>query len=256
VKDIGDEILIYDSGTLDNVRAKAECFNATVLRGPWESYGATRKKAMLLARNDWILAVDSDEIIDPELRKSITALNLAEKNIMYKFRFKNYFGNKLIKYGEWGNMSEVRLGCKSAAILAEDIVHEKVVVKSGVKVKVLNGFLLHYTARNIKEYSRKMLLYAELSAVKFSGKHKRARGVKLYISPWFSFFRNYFFKLGFLDGWEGLVCASMSSWYTFLKYAYLREEEKQIRSSSLINNLKVINKCEQTVASNTSYQQT
>ncbi|MEP7106319.1 MAG: glycosyltransferase family 2 protein [Ferruginibacter sp.] len=227
VKDLGSELLIYDSGKLDNLSEKVKSYGAKVTRGEWKNYGETRKKAYLLARYDWILAIDSDEIIDDTLRHSITQIDLNQEQIMYKFRFKNFVGKKEIKHGEWGNTRHIRLGNRKAATFKNMIVHEELVLKPGVHVKTLEGFVLHNTARNIEDYLHKMLIYAKLSSEKYQQEGRQASFLKLFFSPLFSFIKNYVFRLGFLDGWEGFLCAGMSSWYTFLKYAYLRERNKK-----------------------------
>jgi hypothetical protein len=91
------------------------------------------------------------------------------------------------------------------------------------KIKNLRGSVLHRTVRDMVVYSRKVVEYALLNAGKYHAAGKRATFVKRFIAPPFTFVKFYVFKLGFLDGWEGLVCARMTAYYTFLKYARLHE---------------------------------
>ena len=223
VKDLGDELLLYDSGSSNDVREAAKTYGARVIRGEWRSYGETRKRACLSARNDWILAIDSDEVLDDMLRRSIAQVDLGDARTAYSVRFRSFIGNKEIRHGEWGHQSHIRLANRNAVTLEARIVHEGVVLHPGVRVKTLKGSVLHYTARNIGEYSRKMLRYAGLSADKYRREGRRFSGPRLFLSPPFSFLRNYVLRLGFLDGWEGFLCAAMSSWYAFLKYACVWE---------------------------------
>jgi glycosyltransferase involved in cell wall biosynthesis len=232
VKDLGQELLLYDSGNLDNVRAEATRYGARVVRGEWRNFGETRKRAYLLARHDWILAIDSDEILDDSLRQAIARVDLSNERIAYRLRFRNFVGEKELKHGEWGHEAHIRLANRNAVTLETKIVHERVVLNPGVRVKTLEGHVLHYTAKTVEEYSRKMLLYAKLSSDKYQQEGRWASGPRLLIAPLFSFIRNYGVRLGFLDGWEGFLCAGMSSWYTFLKYAYLRERKKDAQRAS------------------------
>src|SRR6185436_10165731 len=108
----------------------------------------------------------------------------------------------------------------------EEAVHEKLFLPEGASVKYVKGFINHYTVRNIKDYSEKMLRYALLNAEKYAANGKRSSAWKVFFAPIFSFIKYYFFKLGFLDGWAGLVCAKMTSYYTFVKYLRLLELNK------------------------------
>ena len=230
VQGLGDELLLYDSGNLDDVRDNAGRYGATVVRGEWRQYGETRKQAYLLARHDWILAIDSDEILDEALRRSIARIDLGDEQVVYGFRYRNFIGKRQLRHGEWGHETHIRLANRKAAALDTKIVHEGLVLNAGVRVATLEGYVLHHTANTIEEYARKMLRYARLSADKYQREGRQASGLDVCISPLFSFVKNYVFRLGFLDGWEGFLCAGMSSWYTFLKYAYLRERRQRRRA--------------------------
>jgi glycosyltransferase involved in cell wall biosynthesis len=227
VKGICDEILVYDSGSSDDSLEIAEDFGARVERGTWEGYGRNRYKAAQLATYDWILMLDTDEVPDEELRTELMNIDLAEVNMVYRMRYKNYFGTKLISFGEWGNDSHIRMANRKKVTTDQEIVHEKLFLKPGLSVRTLNGHILHYTVNNSREYANKMMEYAVLSAEKYHASGKRSSALKIWGSPLFAFVQNYFFKLGFLDGWKGFVCAGMTSWYTFMKYVNLRELDKQ-----------------------------
>ncbi|HEV8508350.1 MAG TPA: hypothetical protein VGQ53_23270, partial [Chitinophagaceae bacterium] len=88
------------------------------------------------------------------------------------------------------------------------------------------GFVLHYTVKNKAEFASKMLKYGQLNAEKYASEGKRSSWVRIYLAPVFSFLKYYIFKLGFLDGRAGFICAKMSSYYTHIKYARLLELNK------------------------------
>ena len=102
-------------------------------------------------------------------------------------------------------------------------VHESLQLPSGTRVKKLKGLVLHRTVRDLPGYAEKMLRYAWLNAEKYYRQGKKAGWFKLRVSPAFTFFLYYFLKRGFLDGYPGYLCARMTAYYTFLKYARLRE---------------------------------
>jgi len=227
VQGLSAEILVYDSESGDNSRQIAENFGAKVYSGEWEGYGRNRWKAAQLAKYDWILMLDTDEAIDDTLKRSITSIDLDKTNIVYKLRYKNFFGNKLLKHGEWGNDAHIRLGNRKGIRTDAETVHEKLFFQPGIKIKTPAGYVLHHTVRDTGDFSRKMMLYAGLSAEKYFRQGRKAGFTRLFFSPFFSFIQNYFLKLGFLDGREGFICAKMIAWYTFLKYARLRELQKK-----------------------------
>lgn len=223
VSHLANEVLVYDTGSCDNSKIIACCFDVRFIDGEWEGYGKTRYKAALLAKYDWILMLDTDEVPDEELQQSIAEIDLSVENFVYNIRYKNFFGKKHIKHGEWGNDSHIRLVNRKTVSTDEETVHEKLFLQGDVIVKTLKGYIHHYTANNTICYVRKMTEYAYLAAEKYWRSGRRATLLKIYLSPLFSFLKNYFFKLGFLDGREGFICAGVSAWYTFLKYAQLRE---------------------------------
>jgi hypothetical protein len=96
----------------------------------------------------------------------------------------------------------------------------------GVKILRMEGFVLHYTAKDVAELAEKMSRYALLNAAKYAAEGRRSSWVNIYFAPIFAFVKYYIFKLGFADGVAGFICARMSSYYTFVKYARLLELNK------------------------------
>ncbi len=227
VQGIGEEILVYDSGSSDDSIQIAKDFGVRIEQGSWEGYGKNRYKAAQLATYDWILMLDTDEVLDDELKAALLKIDLANDHLVYNMRYKNYFGNKLISHGEWGNDSHIRMANRKKVYTDQEIVHEKLFLQSGLSIHTLKGHILHYTVQNSNDFARKMMEYARLSAEKYYKQGKRSSFLNICISPLFSFLQNYFFKMGFLDGWKGFVIATMTSWYTFMKYVQLRELKKQ-----------------------------
>ncbi len=233
VQGIGEEILLYDSGSTDNSVEIAKAYGARIAYGDWEGYGRNRYKASQLATYDWILMIDTDEVLDAELKKAIVCIDLTKEHLVYNMRYKNFYGSKEIKFGEWGNDAHIRMANRKTVQIDQEIVHEKLFLQPGLHIKTLAGFIKHYTVNNSIDYARKAMEYASLSADKYLKQGKHASFIKIYIAPLFAFVQNYFFKMGFRDGWKGFVCAGMTAWYTFMKYAKLKELERQSISAEI-----------------------
>jgi glycosyltransferase involved in cell wall biosynthesis len=218
-----DDIVVFDSGSTDGTIDIVNRFPVKLYQGDWEGFGVTKQKAALLARHDWILALDADEGVDDELKRSLSVLSLDNEKKVYTIRRKNFLGNHYLKYGEWGKDKQNRLFNRRQVAWDEATVHEKLNFPAGMIIEMIPGYLLHSTMKDNKDYAEKMVKYAMLSAEKYYLKGKRSSWFKIRIAPAFSFFKNYFMRLGFLDGHPGYICAKMTAWYTFLKYARLKE---------------------------------
>lgn len=224
---VSDDIVIVDSGSTDETIAICKKFNATVIQTGWDGYGANKNKGIDAARYDWILSLDADEAIDTELRAVLQNLSPVNDGIVYKLTYNNFFCNKHIRFGVWGTDRHIRLFNRKKVKWNNAEVHENLVFPVDVKVVTLKGKVLHYTVNSIKEFSDKTNAYALSNAKKYKLQGKKAGFVKLYFAPAFNFIQHYFFRLGFLDGWEGYLICKTNAWYTFMKYVFLKELNKK-----------------------------
>ncbi len=222
-----DDIIVYDNGSMDNTIEQIRKFNVQLHQGTWEGFGPTKNKAIALAKYDWILSLDADEAIDQDLKKSLLVLQLTREEDVYEIKYKNFLGNKYLKYGEWGGDKHIRLFNRKKVYWDDASVHEELMIAKGMNIKKLNGYVLHQTMKDINDYAAKMFRYAMLNAEKYQRQGKRSSFFKIRVAPGLSFFNYFILKLGFLDGYAGYLCARMTSWYTFLKYAKLRELNRQ-----------------------------
>ena len=218
-----DDILIYDNGSTDSTKEIVKQSDARLVEGSWEGFGKTKNKANALAKYDWILSLDADEAIDEELKKNLLQEDLADDTKVFEFKFKNFLGDKWLRYGEWGDDKHIRLFNRKKIKWNDADVHESLLLPTDIKVISIPGYVLHKTAANFSEYENKMENYAALNAEKYFKQQKRSGSFKMFFSAVFSFIKNYFFKLGFLDGATGYHCARINAFYTFLKYKKLDE---------------------------------
>jgi glycosyltransferase involved in cell wall biosynthesis len=218
-----DDIVIVDSGSTDETVKICKQFNAVVIETGWAGYGINKNKGINAAKNDWILSLDADEAIDEELKHTLMQLSLPDDTEVFNIRFKNFYCNKWIRFGEWGFDKHIRLFSRKKVKWNNATVHENLNFAEGVKITLLKGNILHYTVNNLQEYKEKTDNYARMNAKKYFDAGKKPNLFKRYLSPAFAFLQHYIFRLGFLDGKEGFIIAKTTSRYTFLKYQYLKQ---------------------------------
>jgi glycosyltransferase involved in cell wall biosynthesis len=223
---VTNDIVIVDSGSTDETVAICKKYNATVIETGWDGYGINKNKGIKAAKHDWILSLDADEAIDAELQETLLQLTVTNDSAVFDIRFKNFFCNKWIRFGEWGFDWHIRLFNRNKVQWNNAAVHENLVFPEGFTVTKLKGNILHYTVQNREEYDAKTDHYARMNAKKYVEAGKRANFFKQYFSPVFAFIQHYIFRLGFLDGKEGFIIAKTTARYTFLKYRYLKEMKK------------------------------
>jgi glycosyltransferase involved in cell wall biosynthesis len=228
-QEITDDIVLIDSGSSDGTIKMALKMGCRVEVTNWDGYGANKNKGALLARYDWILSIDADEVPDDDLIQSIQQLNFDIPNIAYDIRFKSYIGNKNIRYGCWGRDHHIRLFNRKNVQWAEPIVHETLLLPEDTLIKKLEGHLHHFSALNTRNYRSKKMKYARLSAQKYFSQAKKATFLKMYLAPLFHFFRSYFLFMGFLDGREGIELAGICFRETRLKYKRLSYLENKLK---------------------------
>jgi len=229
---ITNDIVIIDSGSTDSTDHIARMAGCRVFHANWAGYGANKNKGIFYAHYDWILSLDADEVIDDELIAALYQINYDEPNAVYDIHFKTYFGNKQIRFGNWGRDHHVRLFNKTLVKWVEQPVHETLDLPKNIAKKSLSGHIHHYSVRDNNECRQKSIHYASLGARKYYDMGKQRTMVKQYLSPAFGFVKSYLFLLGFLDGREGWSIASNSARHTWLKYHYLY----QLQCADIRNN--------------------
>jgi len=220
---ISNDIVVIDNGSTDATLQIAEHFGCRIFQKNWDGYGANKNKGIELAKHDWILSLDADEVADQDLITSLYTIKLSDPETAYDIRFRSYFGKKLIRFGKWGHDHHTRLFNRTRVRWNESPVHETLTLNKQIKVKRLKGHLHHYSVNNNIECHEKALYYASLSAQACYAAQKQATFTKLYLSPLFNFIKNYIFYLGFLDGKEGWQIAKSAIKHTRLKYYFLKK---------------------------------
>ena len=226
-----DDVVVVDSGSTDGTQQIVIAIGARLLETNWEGYGSNKNKGVAIARYDWILSIDADEVIDDRLLQAIQNLALTDTTVVYNILFRAFLGNKMIRFGEWANDAHIRLYNRHYTRWSEAQVHETLQLPVDTKVVSLNGYIHHYTSNNIQDFAVKTVNYAMLNAMKYHQQGKKAGLLKSRVAATFSFVNNYLIRLGFLDGEAGFTVAKMNAWYTWLKYTRLRELNRADKNS-------------------------
>jgi glycosyltransferase involved in cell wall biosynthesis len=221
-----DEIIILDDNSGDRTAEIAESQkikNLKVLRRTLDSdFSKQRNYALSHAANEWVLFIDADERVSPELRREINDFIIEEKdkpliNGMF-IRRRDVLWGRLLKHGEVGNIKLLRLARKSAGIW-HGKVHEQWLVDG--QTETFENYLIHYPHQTISEFLAEINFYTTIKAKELLESGQKTSILKIILYPKAKFIQNYILRLGFLDGIEGLVLVILMSLHSFLVRAKL-----------------------------------
>lgn len=216
-----DEILVVDSGSQDGTPEVAAAHGARVLHQAWLGYGRQKQFAAKAAAHDWVLSLDADERVTPELRAAIESALAAPTAAGFEMARRNRFLGRWLRHGEGYPDWSLRLFDRRRARWSDDAVHEKVICDG--PVGRLSGDLLHESCDTLARYLAKQNHYTSLQAEALYRAGRRAHWGSLVLSPLLRFVRFYFLRAGFLDGLPGLVHIGIGCMNSFVKYAKLLE---------------------------------
>ncbi|RBQ29850.1 glycosyltransferase family 2 protein [Aliarcobacter vitoriensis] len=223
-----DDVVVYDNGSTDKTMQIAKSFsNVNLVQGEFKGFGWTKNQASSFAKNDWILVIDSDEVVDSELLGELKNKVLDEK-IVYKLNFKAFYKDIQVKYCGWNNQKIKRLYNKTITSYNSNDVHEDIII-DGLKIEELKGNVEHYSYHTISEFIIKADRYSTLFAQNNMGK-KSSSPTKAFFNGMYSFIRTYIFKQGFRDGYVGLIISyshMVTNFYKYIKLYELNKENKR-----------------------------
>lgn len=224
-----EDVIVYDNGSTDGTLAIAEAFsNVRVIKGFFDGFGTTKNRAASYAKNDWVLIIDSDEVVDETLRYALQTKNLDPKTI-YIVNFLAYYKEIPIRHCGWNNQKIRRLYNKSVTQFNDNAVHENI-IDEGMTKALIEGNMQHYSYRSISDFIVKLDRYSTLFAQDNVGK-RRSSPAKAFFNGLYSFFRTYVLKRGFLDGYAGLIIAFSHAATNFYKYIKLYEMNLDVKGN-------------------------
>jgi glycosyltransferase involved in cell wall biosynthesis len=216
-----DELLVVDSGSTDDTVEVARRHGARVESKEWLGFGRQKQHAVALARHDWVLCLDSDERVTEGLERSIREAMAAPRYHAYRFTRRNRFLGRWLAHGEGYPDWCLRLFHRAHAGWSGDEVHE--VVLTTAQVGRLEGDLLHESVEDIATYLAKHNRFSTAHAQMLYSQGTRTSPARVALSPVIRFAKYYVFRLGFLDGIEGMAHCLIGAWYSFVKHLKLYE---------------------------------
>ncbi len=227
IRDIASEIVVVDSHSTDRTREIASSYGARVFEEDWKGYVGQKNSALEKCTQDWILSLDCDEVLTPELKKSIIDAISDPRADGYLINRKTVYLGRPLNYA-WQPDWELRLVKKSAKPRWRGYyVHESLQING--KTKKLKGDLLHYSYKDLQDHLTKLVRYSRLAACSYKDIGKRFSFPKLIFHPLAAFMKQFIIKRAFLDGFRGLIVAMSSFFYVFLKYLFLWEIERGVK---------------------------
>ncbi|MDP1526738.1 MAG: glycosyltransferase family 2 protein [Rhodocyclaceae bacterium] len=225
-----DEMLVVDAGSTDDTLAIARQAGARIIETHWRGFGPQKQFAVEQASHDWVLCIDADEQVTPELAATIQAVlsagrpsgrkrpeEAAPTFSCYQFSRRNQFMGRYLRHGEGYPDWSLRLFDRRHARWSEDAVHERVIATG--EVGTLAGDLLHDSAESLERYLDKQNRYSSLAAEAAIKNGKRSSAPRLLISPVIRFIKFYLLRAGFRDGLPGLVHILIGCYASFAKHA-------------------------------------
>jgi glycosyltransferase involved in cell wall biosynthesis len=220
-----DEIVVVDSRSKDRTREIASAAGARVVERDFPGHVEQKNFAVEQARNDWVLCIDADERLSPELAGSVRrALEEPGDRAGYECARLTFHSGTPIRHGGWYPDRKLRLFDRRRARWGGRNPHDR--VEADGPVGRLEGDLLHHSYRSISDHLRQIDFFTAIAAKEKRARGERASAWKLVLRPAWKFVRMYLLKAGFLDGTAGFVVAVTGAYYVFLKYARLRELER------------------------------
>ena len=220
-----DDIIVYHNDSTDNTADIAKKFNnVTLVEGEFTGFGPTKNKAASFAKYDWVLSLDADEVLSNAFIDGLNKITL-DKETIYTLERENYYRTTQIKYC-WGNDIIPRLYNKQNTSFNSQNVHESIMLE-GFSIQHITGPIRHYPYASITDFIIKLDRYSTLYANDHQGK-KSSSPLKALINAHFAFFKTYFLKKGFLDGYPGLIIAFSHMATTFYKHMKLYEVNKAL----------------------------
>lgn len=214
---VTDDIIIVDAFSKDRTKEICEQLPVRFEQREWEGYSKAKNYGNSLARHNLILSLDADEYLDETLIGSINRIK--DPQAAYCLKLNTFFCGKWIKHGPFHIRSKVRIFNRQSAHWQEsDLVHEGLVFKDKKAKKIrLKGYLLHHAFPTLEYFLFKMNKYSSLHAEEMIKNHPNTGLLSAFFSGLHRFTKEYFFKLGFLDGRYGLVLACYGFFYNFTK---------------------------------------
>ncbi len=222
IQDLVDDIVVIDSYSSDSTEEIVKSFNGRFIKHKFDSYIQQKNWAITQAKYPHILSLDADEVLSERLKESILQAKQNWKYDGYYFnRLTNYCG-KWIRHTSWYPARKLRLWDSRKGKWGGINPHDKFILQKGSSRKFLKGDLYHYSYYNINEHINQTNKFSSIVAEAYFAENRRVGYFNIIFNPLWRLFRDLFIRLGFLDGFYGLIVSSIAAYETFLKYTKLK----------------------------------
>lgn len=225
-----DEIIIVDSGSTDETVALASQYTSNVFSTDWQGYGVQKQRALALAKNDWVLNVDADEVIGSELKQAIIDAMASNAADAYRIPIRMNFYGKNLRYT--GSPSRhIRLFKRDGAKYSNEIVHEKIILPINARISRLASEITHYCYQDVSHALYKVNQYSSATAKIRLKRGYQPTFIGVLLSAVWMFFRCFILQRGFLDGKEGFLLAVLNTegaFYRGVKQIYPDKKSNEL----------------------------
>ena len=213
-----DEVVVLDSGSTDGTPDMARDLGAVVhFSNDWPGFGPQKNRALQFARFPWVLSLDADERVSPELAAQIARVVAEDADVAYEIPRLTQFCGRWIHHCGWTPDYVLRLFKRDAARFSEDLVHERVLLAQGATAR-LSVPILHYSYPTPAHYWRKLEQYSQAWAEQRFARGENTSMLRAGLAGVVAFLRSYVLRLGFLDGAMGFAVCTMQAQAAFGKY--------------------------------------
>ncbi len=233
VRGLSDDIVLVDSGSRDDTRAIAEALGARVIVNPWPGYGEQKRFAEDLCRHPWLLNLDADEVVPPELATEIEALFAGGEPAAdaYKLRIAEIFPGEGAPHRFAYALAPVRLYRRDKGRYSPSPVHDRVDLAPGARVARLQGTVHHYSVRSLGEQMSKLNSYSDAQADDLDQRGARLSVFRLAVEFPANFVKAYLGRRHALRGVYGFMTAMNYAFYRYLRVAKHWERRLQRRAA-------------------------
>jgi glycosyltransferase involved in cell wall biosynthesis len=228
VKEIADEIVVVDSFSTDKTKEICLQYNVIFDEHAFEGYIEQKNYAVSLCTNDFIFSIDADEAIDEKLKQAILKEKQQFSADGYLMNRLNFYGGRWLRHGSWYPDRKLRLYNKTRGQWKGQQVHELIVLDKEASIGRLKGDILHYSYLSLEGHIAQFNRFTTLSAQELFADGKKISAFGVFGKGFAAFFKGFFLKLGFLDGYYGIALCFINSFATFIKYMKLRELYKNL----------------------------
>jgi glycosyltransferase involved in cell wall biosynthesis len=227
VTGIADEIVVVDSFSTDRTEAICRQFNVRFIQHRFEGFIEQKNWAIDQARCDHVLSLEGDEALSPALHQSIKAAKANWTHDAFYFNRLSRYCGQWIRHSGWYPDQKLRLWNKRIGRFGGRNPHDRFILNEGATKRFLKGDLLHYAFSSISEHMALANRYSDIKAANLYASGKQGSWGNVLVNPAWKFMRDYFFKLGLLDGFYGLVICAIGAQANFLKYVKLMEKKRR-----------------------------